>query len=84
MVESNWSFNYDRLKLGGKLYWKELKELKIELPHDPAVSLLSIFLRKTNTLIEKKKKKKVHPNVHWSIVYHRESMKLIKYPSVDK
>ena len=56
MVESNWSFNYNRLKLGGKLYWKELKELKIELPHDPAVSLLSIFLRKTNTLIEKKKK----------------------------
>ena len=58
MVESNWSFNYNRFKLGGKLYWKELKELKIELPHDPAVSLLSIFLRKTNTLIEKKKKRK--------------------------
>ena len=58
MLESNWSFNYNRLKLGGKLYWKELKELKIELPHDLAVSLLSIYLRKTNTLFEKKKKKR--------------------------
>ena len=56
MLESNWSFNYNRFKLGGKLYWKELKELKIELPHDPAISLLSIYLRKTNTLIGKKKK----------------------------
>ena len=43
--------------MDGKLYWKELKELKIELPHDLAVSLLSIYLRKTNTLFEKKKKR---------------------------
>lgn len=47
MVESDWSFNYNRFKLCGKLYWKELKELKIELPHDPAVLLLGIYLKKT-------------------------------------
>ena len=30
-----------------KTVWKLLKKLKIELPSDPAVSLLSIFLDKT-------------------------------------
>ena len=30
-----------------------LKKLKIELPYNPAITLLGIFLKKTKTLIEK-------------------------------
>ena len=30
-----------------------LKKVKIEIPHDPAVSLLDIYLKETKTLIQK-------------------------------
>ena len=33
--------------------WRFLKKLKIELPYDPAIPLLGIYLKKTNTLIKK-------------------------------
>ena len=33
--------------------WKFLTKLKRELPYDPAVSLLGIYLKKTKTLIQK-------------------------------
>ena len=33
--------------------WKFLTKLKTELPYDPAVSLLGIYLKKTKTLIQK-------------------------------
>ena len=33
--------------------WRFLKKLKIELPHDPAISLLGIYPEKTKTLIQK-------------------------------
>ena len=33
--------------------WRFLKKLKIELPYDPAIPLLSIHLEKTETLIPK-------------------------------
>ena len=36
-----------------KTIWRLLKELKIELPHDPAVPLLGIYPKKTKTLIQK-------------------------------
>ena len=36
-----------------KTVWGFLKKLKIELPHDPASPLLSIYLKKTKTLIRK-------------------------------
>ena len=32
---------------------KKKKTLKIKLPHDPAISLLVIYLKKTKTLIQK-------------------------------
>ena len=59
------------LNVNGKLYWKEFKKLKMELLHDPAISLLGIYLNKTKTLIWKK----MHPDVHWSIIYNKEGMK---------
>ena len=31
--------------------WRFLKKLKIELPYDPAISFLSIYRKKTKTLI---------------------------------
>ena len=36
-----------------KTVYKFLKKLKIEVPYDPAVPLLGIYLEKTKTLIQK-------------------------------
>ena len=36
-----------------KTVWRFLKKLKIELPYDPAILLLGIYLKKTKTLIQK-------------------------------
>ena len=36
-----------------KTVWSFLKKLKIELPYDPAIPLLGIYLEKMNTLIQK-------------------------------
>ena len=36
-----------------KTVYKFLKEVKIELPHDPAILFVSIYSRKTKTLIKK-------------------------------
>ena len=35
------------------LVWRYLKKLKIELPYTPAISLLVIYPKKTETLFEK-------------------------------
>ena len=36
-----------------KTVWRFLKKLKIEVPYDPEIPLLGIFLKKTKTLIQK-------------------------------
>ena len=36
-----------------KTIWRFLKKLKIELPHDPAILPLHIYLKKMKTLIKK-------------------------------
>ena len=36
-----------------KTVWRSLKKLKIELPYDPAIPLLGIYLKKPKTLIQK-------------------------------
>ena len=36
-----------------KTVWRFLKKLKVELPYDPAIPLLGIYLEKTKTLIFK-------------------------------
>ena len=36
-----------------KTIWRFLKKLKIELPYDPAIPVLGIYLEKTKTLIRK-------------------------------
>ena len=41
----NWYSHY------GEQYGGSIKKLKIELPYDPAIQLLGIYLEKTKTLI---------------------------------
>ena len=45
-----------------------LKKLEIELPYDPAIPLLGIYLEKTKTLRD------VHFSVHSSIIYNSQDM----------
>ena len=40
------------MQLLWKTVWKFLKKLNIELPYDPAIPLLGIYLNKTNTVIQ--------------------------------
>ena len=50
-----------------KTAWRFLKKLTAELPNDPAVPLLGIHLKKTDTLI----RKDTHtPSVHGSIIHN--------------
>ena len=49
--------------------WRFLKELKIELPYDPAIPHLGIYLEKMKTLI--------HPNVHSNTTYNSQDMEAI-------
>jgi len=55
-----------------KTVWRSLRKLKIELLYDLAILLLSIYLEKTETLIQKKKY--MHPDVHRSIIYSCQGM----------
>ena len=61
------------LQLIWRTVWRFLKKIKIKLPYNPAIPLLSICP-------EKKKNKtrlrgNTHPNVHCSIIYNSEDMK---------
>ena len=55
------------------------KKLKIDLPYDPAIPHLDIYLEKIKTLIQKD----MHPNVHSSTVYNSKDMET-KCPSTDE
>ena len=56
------------------------QKLKIELPYDPAIPLLGIYLKKTkNTNSERY----VYPNVHCSTVYNSQDMEATS-ESVDR
>ena len=52
-----------------KTIWRFLKKLKVELPYDPAILLLGIYLEKTNW------KRHIHLNVHSSTTYIRKQPK---------
>ena len=49
--------------------WKFLKKRKIDLPYDPAIPLLGIYLEKTVN-----SKRFIHPNVHSSTIYNSQGM----------
>ena len=54
------------------------QKLVTELPQDPAISLLGIYPKKTNTLkhthTHTDSKRHTHPNVHRSIIYNSQNM----------
>ena len=59
-------------RYGEQAVWNFLKRLKIELLHNPAISLLGIYLEKILT------QKNAHtPSVHNSIIYNSQNMKAI-------
>ena len=51
--------------------WRFLKKLKIELPYDPAISLLGKYLEKTIF------QRYMNPSVHCSIVYNGQDLEAI-------
>ena len=53
-----------------KAVWRYLKNLKMDLPFDPAIPLLQICLREPNT----NSKEHEHPYVHCSIIYNHQDM----------
>ena len=48
--------------------WRFLKNLKVELPYDPAIPLLAIHTEETRIETD------VYPNVHRSTVYNSQDM----------
>ena len=48
--------------------WRFLKKLKVELPYDPAIPFLAIYLKKTIT------RKDMYPNVHCNTIYNGQDM----------
>ena len=64
-----------------KIVWRFLKNWKIELPYDPAVPLLGVYLKKTKTLTQKDI---CTPNVHFSNIYNSQDIEQPKCPSMGE
>ena len=60
--------------------WRLLKKTKIELPYDPAIPLLGIYLKKTKNT---EWKRYMHPNVH-ALFTVAKKWKQPKCPSTDE
>ena len=55
--------------------WSVLKKLKIELPYDPAIPFLGIYLEKDEN---PNLKRYMYPNVHSSTIYNSQDMETIQ------
>ena len=53
-----------------KTVWSFLEKLKIELPYDPAIPLLCVYMEKAKT----NSKKYIHPDVHSSTIYNSQDV----------
>ena len=53
-----------------KAVGRYLKKLKMDLPFDPAITLLGIYPKKPKTLIEEH----THPYVHCRVIYNHQDM----------
>ena len=51
-----------------KTVWNFLKKLKVELPFDPAISLLGLYPKNPETPIQKN----LTPNVHSNTIYNSQ------------
>ena len=49
--------------------WRFLKKIKIELPYDPAIPFLGMYLGKNYTL-----KRYIHSSVHWNTTYNSQNV----------
>ena len=58
------------------MVWSFLIKLKIELPYDPEMPLLSTYPEKKITNL----KRYIHPSVHGSIIYNRQDMEATQAP----
>ena len=65
----------------GKKYVGSSKKLKIQLPYNPEISLLGIYPKKMQTLIQWDT---CTPNVHNSIFTITNIQKQLKYPLIDE
>ena len=63
-----------------KTVWRFLKKLKIELPYDPAIPFLGIYLEKTKTLPQKDTCTPTFTAALFTIV---KTWKQPKFPSPD-
>ena len=57
--------------------WGFLKKLKLELPYDPSVPLLGVYLEKTNL------KRYMQPSIHCRTVYNSQDIEAT-YMCVDR
>ena len=55
-----------------KRVWTILKKLKIELPYDPAIPRLGIYIKETKQSL----KRCLHLHVHSSIIYNSQDMEI--------
>ena len=64
-----------------RIVWRFLKQLQTELPYDPAIPLLNIYLEKTKTLVWKDT---CIPMFIATLITIARMWKQCKYPSTDK
>ena len=62
-----------------KTLWRFIKELKMELPCDPVIAFLGIYLKKPKTSITNLKDH-IHPHVHCNIIYNNQAMETTQVP----
>ena len=55
-----------------KAVWSYLKKLKMELPYDSEISLLVIYLKKPETIIQQNIRR--HPYVHCNTIYNSQDL----------
>ena len=63
-----------------KTIWSFLKNLKIELLSDPAISLLGIYSKEMKSLSQGY----LPSHVHWSIIHNSQDVEKPKCPSMDE
>ena len=64
-----------------KTIWRFLGKLKIEVPYDPAITLLGIYLEKSEN---SDLRRYMHFNVHSSIIYNSKIWQQLMCPSTKE
>ena len=64
--------NADLVQSLWKVVWRDLKKLKMDLPFDPAIPLLGIYLKEPKTVNQKNNSTPIY--VHCSFIYNRQDM----------